>query len=185
MHLIRLLRIDNLGRSANKMYIRIHTINTFINLATGGIAIFLLNVGCSPQAPLNLSSLDLKISKARQLCSEYLDKGKESDEDLRNSLDKIGVQVLNTSGCYIVSRERKRDGENIIELKDATGRLFVKDMIEATESNESSESVTSRYQWRNTGDPVARAKIARAFLIKKWNWIIYSVAYEEELRNAK
>jgi hypothetical protein len=40
------------------------------------------------------------------------------------------VYVLDSSGKYIVSQRGKRDGENIMESKDANGRLFIRDIIE-------------------------------------------------------
>lgn len=44
------------------------------------------------------------------------------------------VHVLNTKGHYIISAGGKRDGELIIDAKDADGVEFIKEMISNAKS---------------------------------------------------
>ncbi len=45
----------------------------------------------------------------------------------------------------------ERDGENILEAKDADGRLFVKEMVDSALNHPSGEITTRSYMWKNPG----------------------------------
>lgn len=101
---------------------------------------------------------------------------------------KIGktgyVSVLNGSGenkgSYVISKEGKRDGENIWNSKDANGKLFIQERIYTTTQNPG-EIYYSRYDWKNIGETKARTKIAASVYFKEWDWVISTGSYEDEI----
>ncbi len=97
------------------------------------------------------------------------------------------VYVLNASGenrgKYVISKDGKRDGENIWEAKDAGGRLFIQDICRKATELKDGEVCESRYPWKNTGDPAPRTKIARVMYFQPWDWVIGVGSYEEEFFN--
>ena len=75
----------------------------------------------------------------------------ESTTTLRNALmnmviGKTGyVFVLDSSGNYVIPGKEKNDGKNIMELKDESGNLFVKAMINKVREAKDSEIVSHTY----------------------------------------
>jgi len=68
----------------------------------------------------------------------------------------------------------QREGENILDSRDAGGRAFVKDILEK-------KSGTLRYDWQNPGETRAREKIAAFAYFKDWDWVIAGGTYRDEL----
>ncbi|MGQ9819778.1 MAG: Cache 3/Cache 2 fusion domain-containing protein, partial [Candidatus Kapaibacteriales bacterium] len=101
---------------------------------------------------------------------------------------KIGetgyVAVLQGSGenkgVYLISKEGKRDGENIWEAKDASGNLFVQNIINLTTKNPGEISF-HWYDWKNPGEPKPRKKIGASVYFKEWDWVIIATSYEDEI----
>lgn len=101
---------------------------------------------------------------------------------------KIGetgyVYVLGGSGenkgIYVISKEGKRDGENIWNSKDANGKLFIQEIIGTTTQNPGEISYF-KYDWKNIGETKARTKIAVAVYFKEWDWVIGAGSYEDEM----
>ncbi|MGC8748447.1 MAG: Cache 3/Cache 2 fusion domain-containing protein [Candidatus Kapaibacteriota bacterium] len=112
------------------------------------------------------------------------------EEGLRKAIYalKIGetgyVWVLGGSGKekghYIISKEGKRDGENIWNSKDAEGKYFVQEIVNGT-TEKPGEILFFRYYWKNPEDPAPRAKIAAAIYYKDWDWVIGAGSYEDEI----
>ena len=98
------------------------------------------------------------------------------------------VFVLGGSGTqkgqYIISKDGKRDGENIWEAKDADGQPFIQTMV--TEAVKSSGNAVSfqRYAWKNQGDSKARMKLTAVSYYGPWDWVIGVGAYEDEFMEA-
>jgi methyl-accepting chemotaxis protein-2 (aspartate sensor receptor) len=67
-----------------------------------------------------------------------------------------------------------KEGQNILGSRDASGREFVREILE------SKEGVTS-YPWQNAGDAEPRTRVVAYTLFKDWNWLIAGGAYEEEI----
>jgi len=86
-------------------------------------------------------------------------------------------------GKYIVSQNGARDGENIWDSKDNSGRLFIQSIVNKAITLKSGEMATERYPWKNIDDPAPRWKIARLAYYEPWNWVIGTSVYEEELQN--
>ncbi|MCX8156378.1 MAG: methyl-accepting chemotaxis protein, partial [Verrucomicrobiae bacterium] len=82
-------------------------------------------------------------------------------------------------GVYIVSKDGKRDGENIWEARDAKGRPFVQETINKAVAAKG-EPVFDAYEWRNAGETTNRTKVAALMYYEPWNWVINAGCYEDE-----
>lgn len=85
-----------------------------------------------------------------------------------------------SKGTYIISKDGKRDGENIWESKDASGNLFIQEIINQTTKNPG-KVYFQRYDWKNLDETKPRTKIAAAVYFKKWDWVIAAGSYEDEI----
>ncbi|WP_229419428.1 methyl-accepting chemotaxis protein [Pseudoduganella dura] len=68
----------------------------------------------------------------------------------------------------------KREGDVILDSKDADGRLFIREILEKQEG-------TIIYPWLNPDETRAREKIVAYATFKPWNWVIAGGAYREEI----
>lgn len=104
----------------------------------------------------------------------------EADK-LRKSIieTKVGksgyAYVLGGSGArrgyYIISKDGTRDGENIIDIKDADGNLFIVDLINQAKAS-SGDITFKRYKWRNSQDGEFDDKIVAIAYFKPFDWVI-------------
>ena len=93
------------------------------------------------------------------------------------------VFVLDSKGHYVISKDGKRDGENIWGAKDADGILFIQEICKkAIEAN--GKIIEQRYPWKNVDDESARTKIARCVYFEPWDWIVGASSYEDEFFGA-
>jgi methyl-accepting chemotaxis protein len=83
-------------------------------------------------------------------------------------------------GHYIISLNGKRDGENIWEAKDSSGRFFVQEMVNRALELKPGESFKMRYPWQNKGEPKPRMKVAQVTYYAPWDWVIGVSAYEDD-----
>ncbi len=83
-------------------------------------------------------------------------------------------------GDYILSAGRKRDGENIWNMEDSSGNLFIQDMINNTVKLKEGEIYISYYPWKNKGEKSARMKVAGCVYFPELKWVIGCSAYQEE-----
>jgi methyl-accepting chemotaxis protein len=83
-------------------------------------------------------------------------------------------------GRYIISKDGKRDGENILQSQDANGRFFVKEMIENGMKGKTGEGALVEYSWKNEGETTQRKKTAASIYFAPWDWVIGASAYDEE-----
>ncbi len=69
-----------------------------------------------------------------------------------------------------------KEGKNILASKDASGREFIREMLETKQG-----LVT--YPWMNAeaGETSPRTKVAAYTLFKDWNWLIAGGTYEDEI----
>lgn len=112
------------------------------------------------------------------------------EEGLRKAIYsiKIGetgyVYVLGGSGKekghYLISKDGKRDGENIWGSKDANGKFFIQEIVNGT-TEKPGEILYFRYDWKNPDDPAPRTKIVAAIYYKEWDWVIGAGSYEDEI----
>jgi methyl-accepting chemotaxis protein len=115
----------------------------------------------------------------------------ESAAVLRRSIMdfKVGqtgyVYVLDGKGNYVVSKEGKRDGENLWEARDADGTPFIQDIVTQAKSLADGEIGERVYPWQNPGDPVARDKVVRFAYFAPWDWVIGAGSYIDEFNAAE
>ncbi len=83
-------------------------------------------------------------------------------------------------GHYIISKDGKRDGENIWEAKDSDGRLFIQEMVNRAIELKPGESFKMRYPWKNQGESKPRMKVALVSYYAPWDWVIGVSAYEDD-----
>jgi methyl-accepting chemotaxis protein len=88
-------------------------------------------------------------------------------------------------GTYIISKNGERDGENILNSKDADGKFFVRDIIDKILGSKKGEVVYQHYKWKNPGDLEIREKVASMMFFREWNWIVGTSMYEEDYYSHK
>lgn len=91
------------------------------------------------------------------------------------------IFVMDSLGNYIVSKGRMRDGENVLDAKDADGRFFVKEIIIHARALDDKKTFTMTYPWRNFGEKLTREKIVVGSYVKDWDWIIGVSTYYEDV----
>jgi len=120
----------------------------------------------------------------------YVGVPQESTRTLREALYqmKIGktgyVYILNatgpTRGHYVVSGVGKRDGENVWDVQDASGRYIIRDICELALKLKPGEIGEIRYPWKNPDYPAPREKIAKIAYFAPWDWVIGVGSYVDE-----
>ena len=120
----------------------------------------------------------------------YVGVKQESVESLRKSIMDITVGETgyvfilggkgNQRGDYIISKNGKRDGENIWNAKDADGRLFIQDMIHHAVDLGPDGVTFERYPWKNADDKKVRYKMSAIKYFAPWDWVIGAGTYEDE-----
>lgn len=100
---------------------------------------------------------------------------------LKTVVGKTGyVFVLDSKGNYIISKDGKRDGENIANAKDANGVLFIQEICKKALASKPGEITEQKYPWQNPGEPAPREKIARIVYFQPWDWVIGVSSYLDE-----
>jgi hypothetical protein len=61
----------------------------------------------------------------------------------------------------VISKDGKRDGEDISAAKNDDGNLFVMKMANKLNVLKSGEIGEQKYPWKNIGEPWARMKVSR------------------------
>jgi methyl-accepting chemotaxis protein len=121
----------------------------------------------------------------------YVGVPEESVVGLRQAIMKtqVGetgyVYVLDSEGRYVISKDGKRDGENIFAAKDASGNLFIQEIIRKAKALKPGEVAEQLYPWQNQGEATARTKVARIMYFEPWDWVIGVGSYEEEIYRAR
>jgi methyl-accepting chemotaxis protein len=110
----------------------------------------------------------------------------DSVKSLRQSILDVQVGktgyawVLDSKGYYVISKDGKRDGEDISASKDDNGNLFVMEMVKKAPTLKPGELGEQKYPWKNEGEPKARAKVSRYIYYAPWDWIIGVGTYQDE-----
>ncbi len=91
------------------------------------------------------------------------------------------IYVLDYDGKYIVSKGRQSDGKDISQIKDSSGRLFIRDIVsKGRELNEEGIDFDV-YPWKNQGEEIAREKIVAIIHVPKYKWVIGVSSYFDDL----
>ncbi len=93
-------------------------------------------------------------------------------------------------GHYIISKDGKRDGENIMLSRDENGTFFIQEIVHKALAMRAVDDQIpinfQRYPWINptAGETVPRMKIAAIAYFEPWDWIIGAGAYEDDYQDA-
>lgn len=85
--------------------------------------------------------------------------------------------VLDAKGTMLIHPSKTIAGKNVLDMKDAQGKLLFRDMLNTKEG-------TILYDWKNEGESSSRKKIAIYTSENPWNWLVSAGAYSEELYEA-
>ncbi len=88
--------------------------------------------------------------------------------------------VLDSKGNYIISKGGKRNGENILETRDADGKPVIQEMIKKALPLKAHQAVDHDYSWKNPEDNAVRAKVTRLVYFQPWDWVIGPGSYRDE-----
>ena len=97
----------------------------------------------------------------------------------------LGGRSPHHRGHYIISKDGKRDGENIWDSRDAEGRYYIRSIVEKALKVKGNEVAFVRYPWRNLGEDKERWKVAAITYFRPWDWVIGAGAYEEDYYDAR
>lgn len=91
----------------------------------------------------------------------------------------IGAKGEN-KGQYILSKDRKRDGENIHKQKDSDGNLFIQEIIDEALLLKEGERGVKYYRWKDKPKSASRLRMITYVYFKPWSWIIGTSVYLDE-----
>ncbi len=83
-------------------------------------------------------------------------------------------------GVYIISKGGERDGENIMDNRDSTGRPIIKEMVDRALATSPGTVFLAHYPWQNPGEPAPRMKRAAVIYYAPWDWIIVAGVYDDD-----
>ncbi len=83
-------------------------------------------------------------------------------------------------GRYLLSKGGERDGESVLESRDAAGRQVVKDMVDKALTTSPGTIFFERYPWQNAGEAAPRMKTAALIYYEPWDWIIDAGVYDDD-----
>ena len=113
--------------------------------------------------------------------------GLDFSQYLKSLKDTIRSLKIGKSGYFYVLDARPGDalgtlivhpvseGKNILDSKDASGREFIKEILEKKQG-------TIRYPWinRELGETDPREKVVAFTYVKEWNWVVAGGTYVDE-----
>ena len=88
-------------------------------------------------------------------------------------------------GHYLVSKDGTRDGEDIWEAKDSSGRAFIQSVIKTGLALKPGETGYERYPWCNAGETTPRNKLTAITYYEPWDWVVCAGAYEDDFNDTK
>ncbi|MBZ0256923.1 cache domain-containing protein, partial [bacterium] len=77
-----------------------------------------------------------------------------------------------------------RDGENILNAKDADGNEFIVSIIDKALKTKDGSVDFETYNWKNDGDVSSREKLAAVTYFEPWDWVIGAGAYSDDFQDA-
>jgi methyl-accepting chemotaxis protein len=97
---------------------------------------------------------------------------------------KIGksgyLWVIDSAYHYVISKDGIRDGEDISQAKDSSGRYIIKLLVNNAKAKKMGAIDEEHYPWKNKGEVKARMKVSRAIYYAPWDWVIGASSYEGE-----
>jgi len=99
----------------------------------------------------------------------------------------VGVLVGSgeNKGTYVISQDNKRNGDNILDAKDAEGKPFVREMINDALRQNKGEAGLRSYLWKNPQDQDTKRKTSAFIYFEPWDWVIFPGLYEDDFKVAQ
>jgi methyl-accepting chemotaxis protein WspA len=88
-------------------------------------------------------------------------------------------------GKYIISKNGERDGESVLEITDANGNKFVKNMVEDAMKLKHGELFIQEYEWQDLGNDSTRTKLSAVSYFKPWGWVIGAGAFDDDFNDSR
>ena len=136
-------------------------------------------------AALATLSYNLVEAQYRQFAAGRTDRNSALQE-ARNALKKVNVgdtgYIYAMTGDGTLKVHIAREGENVYDEKDESGRYFIREMCQKARTSKPGEVLYIIYPWRNAtlGDQKARNKIVAYRYLREWDWIIAAGGYLDE-----
>ncbi len=114
----------------------------------------------------------------------------DASEPILNNLADIVIGktgyiwIINKTGKYVLSQKRQRDGENLWDMADSEGRLFIQEWITTASSPSTEAPFIDYYPWQNAEEKSARQKIAAFTYFPDWEWLIGAGTYVEDFQDS-
>jgi methyl-accepting chemotaxis protein len=83
-------------------------------------------------------------------------------------------------GNYVISPQGKRDGQNILNERDAAGNYYAQELLEKALHAPRGSIEHMRYPCADAGKVQPRHRIAASMYYEPWDWVIVASAYEDE-----
>jgi methyl-accepting chemotaxis protein len=109
------------------------------------------------------------------------------NEELSNAISKLSAGKTGYTfviggkgaqrGVYLVSKDRKRDGENIWETKDSEGNFVIQNIVDKALHTQNGSVEFLTYFWQNPDETAAREKHCAISYYAPWDWVIGTGAY--------
>jgi len=97
----------------------------------------------------------------------------------------IGGKHPGHRGHYIISKDGKRDDEDIWDSRDTDGHLFIQSIVNKALKLKKGKVAQERYPWKNPGEATERWKTSSFTYFEPWDWIIAVGAYEADYYEAR
>jgi len=88
--------------------------------------------------------------------------------------------VLDKKGNYVISKNGEQDGSNIMDIRDESGKYFIKALIEKALVLKQGQTADHTYQWKDPSDNTIKTKKVKIAYFEKWDWIIAAGSFENE-----
>lgn len=75
-------------------------------------------------------------------------------------------------GHYVSSKEGKRDGEDVWQVRSADGRAVIQEIIAAALPLRRGDSAMVAYPWKNPQDVGVQSRVALVEYFEPWDWVI-------------
>jgi len=111
----------------------------------------------------------------------------ESTVTLRKAIQAMvvgktgNVQVVDSKGAYVISKEGKEDGKVVLDRKDAAGLPYMQEIIKKAVTLAPGEVAELQTSWKVDGEKDDQVKIFKYTYFKKWDWIIIAETFQSEI----
>ncbi len=110
-----------------------------------------------------------------------------SNEKLKKLLSELKIgkfgyaYILNYEGVYVLSERGMFDGENAFNVREASGRFIIQEIIEKGRSLSPGSFDLISYNWRNPNEKITREKVTTIFHIPSKRWILGVSSYYDDM----